>query len=221
MSTTSKAGSVAPNSKEEEVAQQIATGLMTFLKPLVADVDNNLESVYAAQAELATQIDRLNFELKRFAETTPSPAFGLYTQKLQDSQRILGEVGTTLGQIDRRLTRLSEFMAAKEKEKASASQKVQAHIQAKAQAQGQAAPQKPVQSASKPVSEQPEILAQLPQPPTQEPQLPQPPKTEPQPAPATKEPETAQKPEQTATTEPEPSTTTTATTTTHPDHPSS
>ena len=53
----------------------------------------------------------------------PSPAFGVYTQKLADSQKILADVNNMLFRIDERLNGVANNIAVKERQFTAVTQK--------------------------------------------------------------------------------------------------
>ena len=91
----------------ESTDGSLEEGLLCLLKPAVETIGSRVESVLVSQEQLSSQIDRLSTDLDLLAQKQTIPVdIDHYTRNLANSKRRVLLLGSSVNNIQERLTRL-------------------------------------------------------------------------------------------------------------------
>lgn len=91
-------------------APVLAEGVLSLLTPMVSKCDESIAAAVESQALLSQEIDHVADELQAFLGASQLPSFEAHAQRLADVRRRVATAGTTLTQVQARLSKV-EAMA--------------------------------------------------------------------------------------------------------------
>eukprot|EP00033_Pygsuia_biforma_P003046 GCRY01003348.1.p1 GENE.GCRY01003348.1~~GCRY01003348.1.p1 ORF type:complete len:148 (+),score=40.81 GCRY01003348.1:184-627(+) len=92
---------------DQEVFQE---AFVKLLLPVVESFDGSISKVIESQKYLEGQIDSLSEEISHFKEVDQEPPFQMYTNKLVNSRKRLGNISSLMNTIQERLRRMGQMV---------------------------------------------------------------------------------------------------------------